>query len=99
VLIPRRNRRHLMLDREVVEAVEQGLFHVHIVDHVTEGIALLTGMSAGEANDTGNYPRDSVLGPCPTHAGRISPRLPSCERHRQGRTQASALNENDVIER
>ncbi|MCK9200499.1 MAG: AAA family ATPase [Gallionella sp.] len=62
VLIPRRNRRHLMLDREVVEAVEQGLFHVHTVDHVTEGIALLTGIPAGEANDTGNYPRDSVLG-------------------------------------
>jgi predicted ATP-dependent protease len=62
VMIPRRNRRHLMLDREVIEAVEQGLFHVHTVDHVTEGIALLTGIPAGEANDTGNYPRDSVLG-------------------------------------
>ncbi len=62
VLIPRRNRRHLMLGRDVVAAVERGQFHVHVADHVLEGLELLTGLPAGVANDAGNFPRDSVLG-------------------------------------
>ncbi len=62
VLIPQRNRRHLMLARNVVEAVEQGLFHVYTAEQVSDGIELLTGMPAGEADDAGNYPHDSVLG-------------------------------------
>ena len=62
VLIPRRNRRHLMLERKVVEAVEKGLFHIHTAEHAGEGIELLTGRPAGIANDAGNYPHTSVLG-------------------------------------
>lgn len=62
VLIPRRNRRHLMLERSVAEAVAQGLFHIYTAEHVTEGIELLTGLPAGSASATGNYPRGSVFG-------------------------------------
>lgn len=62
VLIPRRNRRHLMLERKVAEAVAQGLFHIYTAEHASEGLELLTGLPAGIANDAGNYPRDSVLG-------------------------------------
>jgi predicted ATP-dependent protease len=62
VLIPQRNRRHLMLERKVVEAVAQGLFHVYTAEHASEGIALLTGLPAGVADETGNYPQGSVLG-------------------------------------
>jgi predicted ATP-dependent protease len=62
VLIPHRNRRHLMLGRKVVEAVEQGLFHIHTAEHVSDGIELLTGLPAGIANEAGNYPHGSVLG-------------------------------------
>ncbi|MDD5383805.1 MAG: ATP-binding protein [Gallionella sp.] len=62
VLIPQRNRRHLMLERKVAEAVAQGLFHIYTAEHASEGIGLLTGLPAGTANDAGNYPRDSVLG-------------------------------------
>jgi len=62
VLIPQRNRRHLMLERKVAEAVAQGLFHIYTAEHASEGLELLTGLPAGIANDAGNYPRDSVLG-------------------------------------
>jgi len=62
VLIPHRNRRHLMLDRKVIEAVEQGLFHIHTAEHVTSGIELLTGMPAGVANSSGTYPKGTVFG-------------------------------------
>jgi predicted ATP-dependent protease len=62
VLIPHRNRRNLMLESKVVEAVANGLFHIYTVEHVSEGIELLTGFPAGMANAAGSYPRGSVLG-------------------------------------
>jgi len=62
VLIPQRNRRHLMLERRVVEAVANGSFHIYTAEHVSEGIELLTGVTAGAANAAGSYPAGSVLG-------------------------------------
>lgn len=62
VLIPARNRRHLMLAPEIVAAVAAGRFHVTAVDHISEGIEFLTGVAAGRPNAAGHYPHDSVLG-------------------------------------
>ncbi|MBU1396205.1 MAG: ATP-dependent protease, partial [Gammaproteobacteria bacterium] len=62
VLIPARNRRHLMLSPRLVAAVASGRFHIHAADHATEGIALLTGVAAGEPGAAGHYPHGSVLG-------------------------------------
>jgi predicted ATP-dependent protease len=62
VLIPHRNRRHLMLERNIVEAVEQGLFHIHTAEHAGEGMELLAGCPFGTADEAGSYPRDTVLG-------------------------------------
>ncbi len=62
VLIPHRNRRHLMLDSKVVEAVAKGLFHIYTAEHAGEGMELLTGATFGVANEEGVYPPDSVLG-------------------------------------
>lgn len=67
VLLPQRNLRHLMLDREVVDAVAAGQFHIHTAAHVGEGLALLTGVEPGlgdPASPTAPYPADSVLGRC-----------------------------------
>ena len=62
VLIPHRNRRHLMLERKVVTAVAQGLFHIYTAQHVSEGMELLTGCSSGMTVMAGEYDPDSVLG-------------------------------------
>jgi predicted ATP-dependent protease len=62
VLIPHRNRRHLMLSRKVIEAVDQGMFHIYTAEHVSEGIELLIGLPAGVADEEGEYPHGSVLG-------------------------------------
>lgn len=62
VLIPHRNRRHLMLDAKVIAAVDKGLFHVYTAEHVSDGIELLTGFASGMGSATGAYPHDSVLG-------------------------------------
>jgi predicted ATP-dependent protease len=62
VLIPRRNLRHLMLERNVVEAVSRGRFHIYTAEHASEGMELLTGMPFGELGSAGVYPPDSILG-------------------------------------
>ena len=62
VLIPHRNRRHLMLDRDIVEAVANGLFHIHTAEHAGDGMELLSGCTFGAADEVGVYPTDSVLG-------------------------------------
>ncbi len=50
-----------MLDHQILEAVDQGVFHIHTVEHVTEGLELLTGVVAGSANKNGIFPRGSAL--------------------------------------
>jgi predicted ATP-dependent protease len=62
VIIPARNRAHLVLDQEVLDAVARGDFRVHVIDHVLEGIELLTGIAAGVPDEAGGYPADSILG-------------------------------------
>ncbi len=56
VIIPARNTKHLVLRREVVEAVESGKFAVYAVNTVEEALELLTGMPAGERRPDGAYP-------------------------------------------
>ncbi len=62
VIIPARNRAHLLLDDEVVEAVARGEFRIHVIDHVLQGMELLTGVAAGEPDATGAYPPQTVMG-------------------------------------
>ncbi|MEN8189974.1 MAG: ATP-binding protein [Thermodesulfobacteriota bacterium] len=62
VIIPASNRRHLMLRKEVVEAIDKELFSVYTVEHVDDALELLTGLSAGSMDSGGNYPDDSING-------------------------------------
>ena len=60
VLIPLANVRHLMLRGDVIEAVECGQFHVYPVAHVDQCLEILTGIPAGERDENGEFPDDSV---------------------------------------
>jgi lon-related putative ATP-dependent protease len=62
VLIPASNMKHLMLRRDIVEAVEENRFHIYAVETVDQGIEILTGKPAGEPDEEGEYPEDSVNG-------------------------------------
>jgi predicted ATP-dependent protease len=62
VIIPKRNQRHLLLDKAVVQAVKDGQFHIITIDHVLEGIEFLTGVAAGRQDAEGNYAADTVMG-------------------------------------
>jgi hypothetical protein len=50
-----------MLSRDVIEAVEAGNFHVHAISSVEEGIEILTGVPAGEADADGDYSEGTVF--------------------------------------
>ncbi len=60
VMIPEKNIKNLMLKEEVLEAVKEGNFHIYAINHVDEGIEILTGIPAGECDEEGNYPEDTV---------------------------------------
>ncbi len=60
VLIPSSNVNDLMLRRDVVEAVEKSKFHIYAVETVDQGIEVLTGAAAGDVNDEGKYPEETV---------------------------------------
>ena len=50
VLIPGANVKHLMLQQRVIDAVAAGRFHLYAVDHVDQGIEILTGLPADRVN-------------------------------------------------
>jgi len=60
VILPARNRRHLNLREEVVEAVRRGQFHIYAVETVDQALELLTGMPAGERQADGTYPEGTL---------------------------------------
>ena len=62
VIIPKPNVQHLVLHPEVIQAVADETFTIHAVDHIDQAIEQLTGLSAGEANEEGEFPADSVNG-------------------------------------
>jgi predicted ATP-dependent protease len=60
VMIPVRNKRNLMLRKEVVDSVERGDFRVYAVDTVDEAIELLTGETAGVRDEDGKFPEGTI---------------------------------------
>ncbi|MDP3266768.1 MAG: AAA family ATPase [Sulfuricurvum sp.] len=62
VIIPQTNVKHLMLKQEVTAAAKSGRFKIYAVQNIHEGITILTGVDAGEADKKGNYPKNTVNG-------------------------------------
>jgi len=61
-----------MLNKEVVEAVEAGQFHIYPVSTIEGGIELLTGVEAGTPDEDGAYPPETAF-------GRVMARLEAIE--------------------
>ncbi len=60
VLIPSANVKHLMLHRDVIEAVTAKRFHIYPVETIDQCMQLLTGIEAGECDAQGEFPADSA---------------------------------------
>ena len=59
VIIPKSNCLNLVLNQEVISAVEQGKFHIYPVSSVDEALSLLTGKQCGQFHQ-GQYPEGSL---------------------------------------
>ncbi|GIW43998.1 MAG: ATP-dependent protease [Candidatus Binatia bacterium] len=53
VVLPAQNVKELVLRPEVVEAIQQGRFHLYPIRTVDEGIEILTGVKAGSIEEPG----------------------------------------------
>jgi len=62
VLIPSSNVKHLMLRRDVIDAVEKSRFNIYPVDGIDQCLELLTGTPAGSPSPDGEFPDGSVNG-------------------------------------
>jgi ATP-dependent Lon protease len=62
VIIPVQNERHLMLRKDVIDAVKKGKFHVYSVSNIDEGIEILMGKAAGKMKKNGTYPPNTIHG-------------------------------------
>ena len=60
VIIPHENVRNLMLNKEVVEAIEAGKFHIYPVKTVDQAIEVLTGVEAGKKRPDGKFKKETV---------------------------------------
>jgi len=60
VMIPTANRQHLMLSREVIDAVRAKRFHIYAVGTIDEGIEVLTGVPAGRPRRGGDWTPGSI---------------------------------------
>ena len=62
VIIPKTNVINLMLNSEVIEAVECGKFSIYAVETIDQALELLLKTTAGTMNSAGRYPRKSIHG-------------------------------------
>jgi predicted ATP-dependent protease len=92
VMVPHQNLRNLMLNDEVTEAVSSGQFHIWAVESIDQGLEVLTGLPAGQADAAGNFPEGTVnylvaqrLGELADRLRRFGPSRP--ERDGQGREE------------
>lgn len=95
VLVPASNVKHLMLRRDVVEAVQQGLFHIYPIAHIDEGIEVLTGMPAGAPDKQGKYPKGSVNRTVVDRLAQMAKKRKALEASTRNQKSPAANNRND----
>ena len=62
VILPRANIDQLMLSDDIIDAVSKGQFHIYTVTHITEALALLSGMAIDEKTTSGEYKKTALFG-------------------------------------
>lgn len=60
VIIPAANIKHLMLRKDVIDAVSHGRFAIYAISHISEALELLTGLPAGVRDVEGHFPPGSA---------------------------------------
>lgn len=99
VLIPSVNVANLMLRQDVVTAVADGLFHIYPVSTVDGGISILTGIAAGELDEQGQYPPDSVNGRVVARLAEFAEKQHAFNEPPRAADAESTGDENDTVEK
>jgi predicted ATP-dependent protease len=86
VLIPVSNVKNLVLRQDVIDAVKAGRFQIYPIENVDQGIEVLTGMPAGEPDEEGMYPADTIN-------GRVQARLEELAKKREEYNKVSEEEE------
>lgn len=60
VIIPKDNVVHLMLKQEVLDAVEDGRFHIYPVENIEQALEILTGLPVGRPLKSGSFTTGSL---------------------------------------
>lgn len=60
VIVPQSNVHNLVLNAQVLEAVEKGLFSIYAVSTVDQAFEVLLGKQAGELSAKGTYGKDTI---------------------------------------
>ncbi len=61
VIIPRQNMQHLMLRKDVIEAVNAGQFHIHAIDTIDQALEILMARPVGTLDKKGRYSKNSIF--------------------------------------
>lgn len=60
VIIPRQNMQHLMLRQDVIDAVNEGQFHIHAINTIDQALEILMAHPVGQLDQKGNYSKHSI---------------------------------------
>lgn len=60
VILPASNVKHLMLRKDIVDAVRHGQFHLFAIEHVDQAMSLLTSRDAGVSDGRGEFSPGSI---------------------------------------
>ena len=88
-IIPRKNLSQLMLDDEVVEAVQDGKFNIWAIQYIDEGIEILSGLPAGQRESNGKFTPGSVH-------DLVDEKLSAWNRRNRGGAGSSGEGRDDV---
>ncbi|MDH5425529.1 MAG: AAA family ATPase [Gammaproteobacteria bacterium] len=59
-IIPAINRKNLLLNDEVLNAIEEGNFHIYVIENIDEALEILTGRETGKLMPDGEYEAESI---------------------------------------
>jgi predicted ATP-dependent protease len=96
VMIPHLNVPELVLRKDVVKAIAGGKFHVWPVKTIDEGIELLTGVTAGIADEKGDYPESTVSNLVDRKLKSIAEGLRAFAEEGKPQKPANEANDNQV---
>ncbi len=97
VIIPQQNVDNLMLSEEVIAAVNEEKFHIYPVDTVEQGIEILTGLPAGEKQEDGTFPKETVFGRAAARLEEIRKTLKEEDREAEKGTSKESKEANESL--